>query len=320
MLLTLADLGVKHVCLYGPANTAAYLTATRHYAIRSSMRVDVTEFNAAASEFSDVNVRVQALCLQHERERQAQQQQAQPQTHTDNNCSDAIAASIPSTPYHVLCYLVSYHSLPGKFHPERAKALGVPVGPLFAQLKGGKSVTFTRASDGTQVTVTPEQVVEPTVPGPAFAIVDVPNRDYLQSCVTHPAWSAYQTTSQQQHTRNTTTSTPAAANLPNLPHSPVHVIYHFTPHSLLTHPDYLSFLHSFPSSVQHIFLNATQAAPCTQLFRGSALQYMKLQLLQSQLFPAAIDVVQQPEPIAVQQQREATNSSKWFGQRGTLQL
>ncbi|MCQ2595246.1 MAG: ribonuclease Z [Treponemataceae bacterium] len=49
---------------------------------------------------------------------------------------------------------------PGEFKPERARELGVPVGPLWAKLQSGESV---QASDGT--TVTPDQVMGPSRSG-----------------------------------------------------------------------------------------------------------------------------------------------------------
>jgi ribonuclease Z len=45
---------------------------------------------------------------------------------------------------------------PGRFHPERAEALGVPKGPLFGELQHGRTVAL---PDGR--TVRPEDVVEP---------------------------------------------------------------------------------------------------------------------------------------------------------------
>ena len=44
-------------------------------------------------------------------------------------------------------YLFVTDPLPGKFRPDRAQALGVPRGPLFAQLKAGQSVTFSVQDD-----------------------------------------------------------------------------------------------------------------------------------------------------------------------------
>jgi ribonuclease Z len=48
----------------------------------------------------------------------------------------------------------------GRFHPERARALGIPEGPLFGQLQEGRSVTL---ADGR--TIAPELVCDPPRPG-----------------------------------------------------------------------------------------------------------------------------------------------------------
>lgn len=49
---------------------------------------------------------------------------------------------------------------PGKFHPEKAAALGVPMGPLWKQLQLGRSVTLENGR-----VVNPEEIVEPPRPG-----------------------------------------------------------------------------------------------------------------------------------------------------------
>jgi len=55
---------------------------------------------------------------------------------------------------------------PGRFHPGRARSLGVPEGPAFARLQDGAPVT---ADDGS--TVHPEQVLGPPRPGVSMAYV-----------------------------------------------------------------------------------------------------------------------------------------------------
>lgn len=55
---------------------------------------------------------------------------------------------------------------PGRFHPEKARALGVPEGPAFARLQAGKPVT---TAEGT--TVRPGQVLGPPRPGISMAYV-----------------------------------------------------------------------------------------------------------------------------------------------------
>jgi len=55
---------------------------------------------------------------------------------------------------------------PGEFHPEKAEALGVKRGPLWAALQSGRTVT---AEDGSQVS--PEQVLGQTRTGRKFSFV-----------------------------------------------------------------------------------------------------------------------------------------------------
>ena len=49
-----------------------------------------------------------------------------------------------------ICYICQLASLPGRFFPQIAKELGVPRGPLFADLHLGKAVIL---ADGRQVSL-----------------------------------------------------------------------------------------------------------------------------------------------------------------------
>lgn len=53
---------------------------------------------------------------------------------------------VTSTEPALVCYIVSLATTPGKFDISRAKALGIPPGPLYAKLKAGESVQI-RASE-----------------------------------------------------------------------------------------------------------------------------------------------------------------------------
>jgi len=63
-------------------------------------------------------------------------------------------------------YTLEEDPRPGEFHPERAAALQVPVGPLFAALQSGQAVTL---EDGRQVR--PEEVLGPPRSGRKFSFV-----------------------------------------------------------------------------------------------------------------------------------------------------
>jgi ribonuclease Z len=72
-----------------------------------------------------------------------------------------------------LAYAIVEKERPGRFHPEKAKRLGVPEGPLWKQLQMGKDVEV----DGK--TVTPGQVMEEPRPGLkiVYAIDTRPSED-----------------------------------------------------------------------------------------------------------------------------------------------
>jgi ribonuclease Z len=63
-------------------------------------------------------------------------------------------------------YTLEERDRPGEFHPERAEALGVPRGPLWARLQGGEAV---RAADGSEVQ--PGQVLGDQRRGRKFSFV-----------------------------------------------------------------------------------------------------------------------------------------------------
>ena len=63
-------------------------------------------------------------------------------------------------------YTLEEEMRPGEFHPEKAEALGVPRGPLWAKLQGGDAV---RAADGRDVR--PEEVLGPPRLGRKFSFV-----------------------------------------------------------------------------------------------------------------------------------------------------
>jgi len=63
-------------------------------------------------------------------------------------------------------YTLEEDTRPGEFHPEKASALGVTRGPLWAKLQGGETV---QAADGREVR--PEEVLGPARSGRKFSFV-----------------------------------------------------------------------------------------------------------------------------------------------------
>jgi len=69
-----------------------------------------------------------------------------------------------------LSFLFTTQPMPGKFLPQKAAELGVPKGPMYGTLKSGRVVTFVREG-GEELTVQPEQVMEPSTPGVAVLVL-----------------------------------------------------------------------------------------------------------------------------------------------------
>ncbi|KAH0837529.1 hypothetical protein AYO21_05017 [Fonsecaea monophora] len=85
------------------------------------------------------------------------------------------ARGLPETV--AMSYIVKGHPQRGEFDVAKAKALGLRPGPKYAKLVAGESV---ESDDGTQATITPEMVLNPTRPGRGFALFDIPSAGYLE--------------------------------------------------------------------------------------------------------------------------------------------
>lgn len=99
----------------------------------------------------------------------------------------ALISQLPSTkPSKVaMSYIFRNHTQRGKFQPEKAKLLNVPVGPLWRELAEGRSV---QSTDGQ--TISSDMVLLDAREGSGFAVVDLPSLEYVRSLVERPEWEA----------------------------------------------------------------------------------------------------------------------------------
>lgn len=81
-----------------------------------------------------------------------------------DNLPDSVAMS----------YIVKGRPQRGSFQRQKAQALGVPHGPLFGKLTAGLTVTL---DDGR--VITPDQVMSPPDPAQGFAVLDIPDAEYV---------------------------------------------------------------------------------------------------------------------------------------------
>ncbi|RKO99241.1 hypothetical protein CXG81DRAFT_27991 [Caulochytrium protostelioides] len=183
-----------------------------------------------------------------------------------------------------VCYEVVGPTVPGKFDPKAARAAGVPLGPLFAQLKSGQPVTL---ADG--------RVVQPSVcmgaskPGTRILIVDVPDASYVASFV-----AAASCPGSPMHPR-------VAASPSGMASPPPPLIYHLSSYEVLQHPDYQTWMaQCSAASAQHILLNeAVQATP--SVYQSTARMQTTLARIDPAIYPVLYTAAeaQQPVPAAI---------------------
>eukprot|EP00803_Ostreobium_quekettii_P004091 evm.model.scf_112.2 EVM.evm.TU.scf_112.2 scf_112:6839-12772(+) len=163
--------------------------------------------------------------------------------------SPSVAGEVPAA-----CYVCTLADSPGKFHPERALALGVPKGPLFRVLQGGSSVVL---GDGREVT--PQEVMDPAQPGPVVLIVDCPTDGHLPPLL-------------------------AARGLAGGEGRPVCVV-HLTPHQVVEREAYQEWVAAFDEDLtSHVFVNL-KASQSSAVMRKSTVVQTKLNNLDGTFFP-----------------------------------
>ena len=176
----------------------------------------------------------------------------------------------PHHPYsrEILSFLFTTPPIQGRFMIEKAKALGVPRGPLYGQLKAGKTVTFTRSassncdSETTTATATVEshQVVEPGSPGVVVAVLCYPCIDVLDQLKNSMEVKQFQ---RQTLESETTVTDPSHINNQkkkkknDSDKKPIlELIVHITNQSTFDSDSCVTLRKSFPQSVRHMFLRA----------------------------------------------------------------
>jgi ribonuclease Z len=136
-------------------------------------------------------------------------------------------------------YTFTTPPIPGKFLVEKATELKVPRGPMYAQLKAGKSVTFTDPETNEERTVTPEEVLAEGSGGIGVVVVYCPNLDVL---------SGLQHSSHLQFGSND-----AKKDIE------LDVVVHLTPKKVFQTDDYQAWCKSFGTNMDHIVLQTSES-------------------------------------------------------------
>ncbi|KYR01734.1 hypothetical protein DLAC_01745 [Tieghemostelium lacteum] len=128
----------------------------------------------------------------------------------------------------ICCYICHLPDIIGKFSNEKADEFGIPKGPLRQQLCKGNSVVSPKTGN----TVSPSDVLSPTIVGPVFMVLVCPSVEYLDQLVSNPLVNSYKTSERSG------------------------CIVHMIPEDILSTDKYMQFVNEFPDSKwQHIVLN-----------------------------------------------------------------
>lgn len=161
--------------LIGPVGTQKVVSSLRHFMRRSAFEVKVQEGEYFQTKKghrkkkkkgsgNEESLHVQSIASEIDDFNRKKDSSKRPRT---EGC------------HQVLSFIFTTPPIQGKFLVERAKALGIPPGPLYGHLKNGISVTF-QSTDGTSKTVSSSEVVEPRSPGVSTAVLCYPSIECLE--------------------------------------------------------------------------------------------------------------------------------------------
>ncbi|ODQ82994.1 hypothetical protein BABINDRAFT_170080 [Babjeviella inositovora NRRL Y-12698] len=154
-------------------------------------------------------------------------------------------------------YVIQFKSARGKFSIQKAKALNIPPGPLFAKLTKGESIEVNG------VTIMPDQVVAEARKFQRVVVVDIPTPAYLSSTIQSTGWFD-----------------PIDPESDNS----VGLVYHFLGKDVdITSKEYLRFIKSFGNHCTHIISHPVYC-PNTINFKSATISLLKLKSLQKDFF------------------------------------
>jgi len=188
------DEGVPDLEIIGPEGTKSFLHSLRHFMRRDRFKVHAHEGqydsslnnNKASASFTakkkakkkkfkgsvetdEIGFNVKSIPISYDASH------ANDETYDERDLSTAALLITKQA----VSYLFATPPIPGKFLIEKAQALNVPRGPMYAQLKKGESVTFVDPDTKEVRTIKSEEVVEKSSPGVGVAVVYCPTLKVL---------------------------------------------------------------------------------------------------------------------------------------------
>ena len=229
----------------GPVGTKAFLHSLRHFMRRDKFQVTPHEgqydgcgdsggADAASGkkvkkqkkrqETNGGSIRVQSIPLSYS-----------VPAHASSNGPTTITLPASS-------YIFTTPNVVGQFRPDKAKALRIPPGPIYGQLKAGKEVTYVDTKTNETKTARPEDVLDEGSPGISVAVLYVPTVEVFESL------EANASVLNDYRACNSGDNKPSDQNRAKL-----EVMVHITPRDIFESLAYQTWLSTFgEDSVEHI--------------------------------------------------------------------
>ncbi|KAG6877546.1 hypothetical protein C0993_006239 [Termitomyces sp. T159_Od127] len=171
-----------------------------------------------------------------------------------------------------LAYVVVGPRIRGKFNAKAAEELGVPSGPLRAQLTRGNSVTVKSMVDGEMVerTVRPEDCIgESESPG-VVIILDIPTVEHIPALIAafkDPFYAKFRSHRPE-----------------DLQDHAVRSVFHLLGKDVLEEPRYIEFMDGFSPNTHHV-ISSREHSPDPVTFTSAAFSQLRMNRLDSDMFP-----------------------------------
>ncbi|KAH9618548.1 hypothetical protein KSS87_006548 [Heliosperma pusillum] len=274
LLLTMAGIGDEGICvnMWGPSDLNYLVNAMRAFIPSAAMvhtksfgptlhldslsALDSKKFSGPFDLIDDEVVKISAILL-HPNENNG------PASHIGNG---ELGAPLKPGDISVI-YVCELPKIQGRFHPEKAKALGLRAGPKYRDLQNNISVK----SDDRDIMVHPRDVMDPPIPGPIVLLVDCPTMLHLQSLLSADSLNVYYT-----YLSGSMSESAKAVNC----------VIHLSPSSVSNSPDYQTWMMRF-GHVQHIMAGHEKKNVEIPVLKSSARVAARLNYLCPQFFPAS---------------------------------
>ncbi|XP_058509271.1 zinc phosphodiesterase ELAC protein 2 isoform X1 [Solea solea] len=274
MILTLRDTGVPECVLSGPPQLDNYINAIKSFSgPLDNIKLSVRPYTAET--YSDETMTVYQVPVfaqsgQKSPDRKSSPRSSNPPLRPPSPAAsqtDDVDQSWRTSPGErqtrdasdlVVAFICKLHPKKGNFLVAQARELGLPIGtaaigPLIAELKAGKSITY----EGKEIR--PEQVCTPTDPGPVFIIVECPSEEFVAAVCNNGQLRRYQTGEDSAV-----------------------LVVHMTPESVLKTDQYKGWMDRFPSTTEHLILNEQV---CTDYNIRSHKIQAQLNMIHPEIFP-----------------------------------